>query len=137
MLRWRSRREENSTVAQANPAPSSYYGIFDHLSPQMISRGIERLRRLPIFSPDDYATRHRNVLNGWDAYNHAFRFGMFEDDFWCKFVEHDLAAIFVPEILCRYRVHGASMLRAEGADHNELIVEMSLRHPWLELKAVE
>jgi hypothetical protein len=66
-------------VAQASPAPSSYYGIFDHLSLQTIARGIERLRHLPIFSPDDYAARHRDILNGWDAYDHAFRFGMFEE----------------------------------------------------------
>ena len=78
------------------------------------------------------AKRAWQTIGGYDDFD-----AWADYDFWCKFVEHDLAAVFVPEILCRYRVHGASMLRADGADHNELIVEMSLRHPWLELKAVE
>ncbi len=74
----------------------------------------------------------------------APRFGGYDDldawadyDFWCKFVENGLAAAFVPEILRRYRVHGASMLQASRADHNDLIVEMSLRHPWLDLRGSE
>jgi glycosyltransferase involved in cell wall biosynthesis len=59
-------------------------------------------------------------------------------DLWCKFIEQGIEAVFVPEILCRYRVHNASMLRAGGAgDHNDLIVEMSLRHPWLNLRMVD
>jgi len=78
------------------------------------------------------AKRAWQTVGGYDDFD-----AWADYDFWCKFVEHDLAAVFVPEILCRYRVHGASMLRAVGADHNELIVEMSLHHPWLELKAVE
>jgi len=59
-------------------------------------------------------------------------------DLWCKFIEQGIEAVFVPEILCRYRVHNASMLRAGGpGDHNDLIVEMSLRHPWLNLRTVD
>ncbi len=55
-------------------------------------------------------------------------------DFWCKFVEQKLSAAFVPEILCRYRVHGASMLRAANSKiFSELTVRMLRRHPWLEL----
>jgi hypothetical protein len=45
-----------------------------------------------------------------------------------------LVATFVPEILCRYRVHGASMLDTEHHDHSAtLAVQMMLRHPWLRL----
>lgn len=63
------------------------------------------------------------VANGWEDY-----------DFWCKFVEHDLKCAFVPEILCRYRVHGGSMSRTEtNPNAGALILQMSLRHPWLEL----
>ena len=55
-------------------------------------------------------------------------------DFWCKFVEQGLAAAFVPEILCRYRVHGASAVRtANPKVFAELTVRMLRRHPWLEL----
>jgi glycosyltransferase involved in cell wall biosynthesis len=61
--------------------------------------------------------------DGWEDY-----------DFWCKFIEQDLKCVFVPEILCRYRVHGASMSRTQTNPNVEaLIVDMSLRHPWLEL----
>jgi len=61
--------------------------------------------------------------NGWEDY-----------DFWCKFVEHGLECTFVPEMLCRYRVHGTSMLHTESNPNaSTLILSMSLRYPWLEL----
>jgi glycosyltransferase involved in cell wall biosynthesis len=60
---------------------------------------------------------------GWEDY-----------DFWCKFVEHDLTAVFIPEMLCRYRWHGKSMSNNETYPNaGPLILEMSMRHPWLEL----
>ncbi len=63
------------------------------------------------------------MATGWEDY-----------DFWCKFVEHDLAAVFVPEILCRYRWHSKSMSVTEtNPNAGTLILEMSMRHPWLEL----
>ena len=59
-------------------------------------------------------------------------------DLWCKFIEQGIEAVFVPEILCRYRVHGSSMLRTGGRSaHNDVVVQMMLRHPWLKLKAHE
>src|SRR5215471_5219227 len=39
-------------------------------------------------------------IQGWEDY-----------DLWCKFVEHNLRGEFVPELLCRYRIHKSSMLR--------------------------
>ncbi|MBI1213572.1 MAG: glycosyltransferase [Alphaproteobacteria bacterium] len=61
--------------------------------------------------------------DGWEDY-----------DFWCKFVEHDLHAVFIPEMLCRYRWHGQSMSANETRPRAPaLILEMSMRHPWLEL----
>lgn len=60
--------------------------------------------------------------NGWEDY-----------DFWCKFVEQGLECTFVPEMLCRYRVHGSSMLHTEtNPNAAKLILEMTIRHPWLE-----
>ena len=61
--------------------------------------------------------------------------GGWEDfDFWCKLMELGAFALFVPEILCRYRVHATSMLRTYTAASSErLKVEMTIRHPWLEL----
>ncbi|MDH6590969.1 glycosyltransferase involved in cell wall biosynthesis [Variovorax sp. TBS-050B] len=66
---------------------------------------------------------YSHIESGWEDF-----------DFWCKFVDHGMEAIFVPEILCRYRVHGASMLRTDTIAATErLRVELTLRHPWLEL----
>lgn len=63
------------------------------------------------------------VANGWEDY-----------DLWCKFVELDLKMTFVPEILCRYRTHAASMSATEtNPNAGALILHMSLRHPWLDL----
>jgi glycosyltransferase involved in cell wall biosynthesis len=56
-------------------------------------------------------------------------------DLWCKFIEQGIEAAFVPEILCRYRVHGNSMLRTGSRSaHNDMVLQMTLRHPWLKLK---
>jgi glycosyltransferase involved in cell wall biosynthesis len=61
--------------------------------------------------------------SGWEDY-----------DFWCKFVEHGLHCAFVPEVLCRYRVHASSMSTTQtNPNVSALILEMSQRHPWLEL----
>ena len=62
---------------------------------------------------------------GWEDY-----------DFWCKFVEAGLEGVYVPELLCRYRVHAASMLRTDtAAERRRLIETMMSRHPWLDLRA--
>jgi glycosyltransferase involved in cell wall biosynthesis len=64
------------------------------------------------------------VANGWEDY-----------DFWCKFVEYGLACTFVPEVLCRYRVHAASMSHTDtNPNAAALILQMSIRHPWLDLQ---
>ncbi|NBW10310.1 MAG: glycosyltransferase family 2 protein [Caulobacteraceae bacterium] len=62
-------------------------------------------------------------IAGWEDY-----------DLWCTFVDKGLNAAFLPEILCRYRVHGASMLRSEtNKEINSVELEITARHPWLEL----
>jgi glycosyltransferase involved in cell wall biosynthesis len=64
------------------------------------------------------------IVNGWEDY-----------DLWCKFVEHDLACTFVPEVLCRYRTHAGSMSNTEtNPNVGALILQMSIRHPWLDLQ---
>lgn len=66
---------------------------------------------------------YTHLEGGWEDY-----------DFWCKFIEHGLDAAYVPEILCRYRVHEGSMLHTEHRQRfEELAVRMTLRHPWLEI----
>lgn len=64
------------------------------------------------------------IDGGWEDY-----------DFWCKFIDHGLTAAFVPEALCRYRVHEHSMLRTEHQGRRQsLAVQLTLRHPWLRVE---
>lgn len=66
-------------------------------------------------------------MDGWEDY-----------DLWCKFIEQGYVAAFVPEMLCRYRVHGASMLRTETARaYDAVFVEMTMRHPWMKLTPID
>ncbi|MCJ2087481.1 glycosyltransferase [Methylobacterium sp. E-005] len=73
----------------------------------------------------------------WSAAGGYFQFeidGWEDYDLWCSFTERDLRAAFVPEILCRYRVHKSSMLRATtNVNHKELSAQIMLRHPWIRL----
>jgi glycosyltransferase involved in cell wall biosynthesis len=67
---------------------------------------------------------YTHIEGGWEDY-----------DFWCKLIEHGLAAAYVPEILCRYRVHAGSMLRNDTLrTHRRIVAEMTIRHPWLSLR---
>ncbi len=67
-----------------------------------------------------------HIEGGWEDY-----------DFWCKFIEQGYFAVFVPEILCRYRRHGTSMLRTETArSYDALFTEMTFRHPWMRLAPI-
>jgi glycosyltransferase involved in cell wall biosynthesis len=69
---------------------------------------------------------YTHLDGGWEDY-----------DFWCKFIEHGLCGAYLPEILCRYRVHEHSMLRTEHRQHHEgLAVQIMLRHPWLTLRGM-
>lgn len=69
---------------------------------------------------------YTHLDGGWEDY-----------DFWCKFVEQGYEAAFVPETLCRYRIHGTSMLRTETArSYDALFIEMTMRHPWLALAPI-
>jgi hypothetical protein len=61
------------------------------------------------------------VEQGWEDY-----------DLWCRFAELGFEGVFLPELLCEYRVHGASMLRTRtNNNHSALLAEMWLRHPRL------
>ena len=60
-------------------------------------------------------------ISGWEDY-----------DLWCKFVELGFRGVFVPELLCRYRVHRVSLSRQTTNPNIDLIeAEMVERHPWL------
>jgi glycosyltransferase involved in cell wall biosynthesis len=58
--------------------------------------------------------------------------GLEDYDLWCRFVELGFEGVFLPELLCDYRVHAASMLRSRTNKHHDaLMAEMRLRHPSL------
>ena len=62
---------------------------------------------------------------GWEDY-----------DFWLKFAEAGFDVVRVPEILCRYRQHGRSMLRSvtnQLATIDALHADMRLHHPAVRL----
>jgi glycosyltransferase involved in cell wall biosynthesis len=70
---------------------------------------------------------YTHIEGGWEDY-----------DLWCKFIEQGYVAAFVPEMLCRYRVHRSSMLRTETANsYDAVFVEMTMRHPWMELAPID
>lgn len=92
----------------------------------------ERLKRANYI--DAMALVDKRAWEKVGGYSQLMATGWEDYDFWCKFVEHDLAAVFVPEVLCRYRWHGKSMSLTEtNPNAGTLILEMSMRHPWLEL----
>lgn len=91
------------------------------------------------FRRDNYVDAMALVrLSAWRAVGgySQLEYGWEDYDFWCKFVEAGLEGVFVPELLCRYRVHTASMLRTDTAAQRTRLVEtMMTRHPWLHLRA--
>ena len=92
----------------------------------------ERLKRANYI--DAMALVDKRAWENVGGYTQLMATGWEDYDFWCKFVEHGLGAVFVPEVLCRYRWHGKSMSLTEtNPNAGTLILEMSLRHPWLEL----
>jgi glycosyltransferase involved in cell wall biosynthesis len=107
-----------------------YFGAQQRIGPADVWRRESFARRNYV---DAMALVRRSAWRQVGGYTHIE--GGWEDyDFWCKFVEHGLEAAYVPEILCRYRVHEASMLRTETRGRKlDLRVRMMLRHPWLEL----
>lgn len=60
-----------------------------------------------------------HIEEGWEDY-----------DFWLKFIDHGIDMVFLPEILCRYRVHGVSRTTTEAhKSHYDLEIIMKYRHP--------
>jgi glycosyltransferase involved in cell wall biosynthesis len=60
-----------------------------------------------------------HIDEGWEDY-----------DFWLKFVDAGFTGGYVPEVLCRYRVHGKSRTVTEAfVAHDQLKLIMAFRHP--------
>ncbi|WAX98156.1 glycosyltransferase family A protein (plasmid) [Aminobacter sp. NyZ550] len=80
---------------------------------------------------DAMALVRKDVIQQVGGYTHIE--GGWEDyDFWCKLIERGIDAVFVPELLCRYRVHGNSMLRTDtNRNAADVLLQVQMRHPWL------
>jgi glycosyltransferase involved in cell wall biosynthesis len=77
------------------------------------------IRRDALLAAGGYAALEEE--DGWEDY-----------DLWCRFAQLGFEGVFLPELLCDYRVHGTSMLRSRTNSHYEpLMMEMALRHPGL------
>jgi len=75
------------------------------------------VRRDALVAAGGYATLANDY--GWEDY-----------DLWLRFAELDYKGVFLPEILCEYRVHKSSMLRMRTAHFTKpLMAELILRHP--------
>lgn len=60
-----------------------------------------------------------HIEEGWEDY-----------DFWLKFIDHGIDVVFLPEILCQYRVHEVSRTATEAfKSHYDLEIIMRYRHP--------
>lgn len=103
---------------------SSGVGVADIWNPSMLRIGnyvdaMAMLRRDALLAVKGYAILADD--HGWEDY-----------DLWCSFAELGMSGVFLPEMLCDYRVHGASMLRSRTNQHYaSMMAEMALRHPRL------
>jgi glycosyltransferase involved in cell wall biosynthesis len=99
-------------------------GVADVWDPARLSIGnyidaMALIRRDAILAAGGYATLADD--HGWEDYN-----------LWCRFAELGMDGVFLPELLCDYRVHNASMLRTRTNNYYHILMaEMRLRHPAL------
>jgi glycosyltransferase involved in cell wall biosynthesis len=80
---------------------------------------------------DTMSMIRREVLQAVGGYAALAEDGQVEDyDLWCRFAELGLRGVFLPELLCEYRVH-ASSRSYTTQNYDTVMAEMSLRHPRL------
>jgi glycosyltransferase involved in cell wall biosynthesis len=114
-------------------------GPFDATYPQLELFGDRKaIGSADIWDPDE--VRDNNYVDvmgivrkaAWESvggYSHIDE-GWEDYDFWLKFVDAGLKPGYVPEILCRYRVHGRSRTATEAyIAHEQLKLIMAFRHP--------
>jgi glycosyltransferase involved in cell wall biosynthesis len=78
---------------------------------------------------DAMALISRKAWNEVDGFTHI-ELGWEDYDFWLKFIEKGFKAAYLPEILCRYRVHGTSRTDRDALPSHEALRRiMALRHP--------
>jgi len=97
------------------------FGIADIWDPGKLRSGnyidaMAMIKRDVLIAVGGYASSA--VEEGWEDY-----------DLWCRFATRDLRGVFLPEILCEYRMHGTSMINRTNLQAGELIAELMLRYP--------
>lgn len=99
-------------------------GVADIWDPARLRKGnyidaMALIRRQALLDVGGYAVLADD--HGWEDY-----------DLWCRFAAAGVEGVFLPEVLCDYRVHGTSMLRTRTNQYfDALMAEMALRHPSL------
>ena len=74
----------------------------------------------------EHVDGYSHIDEGWEDY-----------DFWLKFISHKLDVGYVPEILCRYRVHSTSRTAREAHVHHQTLERMmDFRHDVRSLSSV-
>ena len=78
---------------------------------------------------DVMALVSREAWRKVDGFSHL-ELGWEDYDFWLKFIDAGFTAAYLPEILCRYRLHGASRTDKDALPAHELLRQvMAIRHP--------
>lgn len=99
-------------------------GVADIWSRERLRRGnyidtMAMIRRDALLAAGGYGVLADD--NGWEDY-----------DLWCRFAVLGLEGVFLPEVLCEYRVHGNSRTGAQTASSYEaLSAELTQRYPGL------
>lgn len=99
-------------------------GLADYWSKDLLARG-PYIDAMALVSKRAWrsAQGYTHLEGGWEDY-----------DFWCKLAGQGLEVCYIPELLCRYRVHKSSMLRTDSPrSYDRLYNTISLRHPWTRL----
>jgi len=130
--------EKHVAALDSRPAAVAAHSIIEQFEGETGLIGVnvhdrKRLRRGNYI--DAMAMIRRDALLGLGGYRNI-RHGWEDFDVWLRFCDTEDLIVHIPEILSRYRVHSASMLRTQtNMDRNirELRKTISKLHPWLEL----
>lgn len=130
--------EAHVRALRARPAAMAAYSLIEVFDAEesIIGNNVFNRQRLKNGNYiDAMAMLRRDPLVAIGGYDHI-EYGWEDYDLWLRMCEADAYAVQVPEILSRYRVHHASMLRTQtNVDENigRLKRNMARRHPWLRL----
>jgi glycosyltransferase involved in cell wall biosynthesis len=99
------------------------FGIADIWDPAKLRDGnyidaMAMIRREVVIAVGGYASS--SVEEGWEDY-----------DLWCRLATRKFHGVFLPEVLCEYRMHGASMINRTNLQSDDLTAELMLRYPKL------